>query len=340
MAGGADDAEQKEDGSITTTSLDLELFNYDAGGPHQAVGLRFPALDVPRGADIRVAHLQFTAAETGADPTTITITGQAADNAPSFTTALNEITSRPTTAASVDWPAPPWTAGSSGPSEASADVSAIVEEIVGRDGWASGNALALILTGNGERVALSHDVSPASSTRLHLEYQISLGPATLESITVAPASATIEQGQTQQFSATGSYSDGGSQDLTSTATWTSSDTTAATIDSTGLASGLAPGAAGITAALDGVTSNTATLTVTTPPATLESITVAPASATIEQGQTQQFSATGSYSDGGSQDLTSTATWTSSDTTAATIDSTGSLPGWPPAPPASPPPWTA
>ena len=147
-------------------------------------------------------------------------------------------------------------------------------------------------------------------------------PATLESITVAPASATIEQGQTQQFSATGSYSDGGSQDLTSTATWTSSDTTAATIDSTGLASGLAPGAAGITAALDGVTSNTATAHRHHAAGDARVDHRRPGQRHDRAGPDPAVQRHRSYSDGGSQDLTSTATWTSSDTTAATIDSTG------------------
>ncbi len=149
-------------------------------------------------------------------------------------------------------------------------------------------------------------------------------PPTLLSISVTPGSASIEQWQTQQFTATGSFDDGSTADLTSTATWASSDTAVATIDASGLATGVSVGTSNITASQDGVDSNTATLDVTAPPPppTLSSITVAPSSASIEQGQTQQFTATGTFSDGSSADVTSTATWASSDTAVATIDASG------------------
>jgi hypothetical protein len=144
--------------------------------------------------------------------------------------------------------------------------------------------------------------------------------ATLQSIAVAPASASIAAGESQAFSATGTYSDATTQDLTAQVTWTSGDPTVATIAATGLASGVGAGTTTITATLAGVTSNPAALTVTA--ATLQSIAVAPASASIAAGESQAFSATGTYSDATTQDLTAQVTWTSADTAVATIDTTG------------------
>jgi len=86
------------------------------------------------------------------------------------------------------------------------------------------------------------------------------GPPTLVSITVTPETATIPVGGTQQFTATGNYSDGSEADLTTIVTWTSLDPTVATIGSTGLATGLSIGEATIKATLDSL-SDTATLTV-------------------------------------------------------------------------------
>ena len=60
----------------------------------------------------------------------------------------------------------------------------------------------------------------------------------------------------------------------------------------------------------------------TPPATLSSIAVTPASATVQVGATQQFTATGTYSDGSTQNLTSTATWASTSTAVAGVSSAG------------------
>jgi hypothetical protein len=142
----------------------------------------------------------------------------------------------------------------------------------------------------------------------------------LVSIAVTPVSPSIAKGQTQQFTATGTYSDSSTQNLTTLAAWNSSNTATATITAAGLASGLAAGTSNITASLSGVTSPADVLTVTA--ATLQSIAVTPVSPSIAKGQTQQFTATGTYSDSSTQSLTSQATWTSSNTTTATITAAG------------------
>jgi len=90
---------------------------------------------------------------------------------------------------------------------------------------------------------------------------------TLASIAVTPANPGIAWGGTQQFTATGTYSDSTTQDITTSVTWSSSNTDVATISNTsgsnGLAASLASGASNITANLNGITSNTAQLTVST-----------------------------------------------------------------------------
>ena len=71
--------------------------------------------------------------------------------------------------------------------------------------------------------------------------------ATLLSVTVTPANSSIPPGKTEQFTAIGHYSDGTSQDLTSTATWASTTTSVATIAATGIATSVALGSTTITA---------------------------------------------------------------------------------------------
>ena len=141
----------------------------------------------------------------------------------------------------------------------------------------------------------------------------------LVSIAVTPANPSLAAGNQQQFAATGTYSDGSHQDLTSSATWTSSAPLVATISSTGLATAVAVGNTTIQATSGSINGSTS-LTVTA--ATLVSITVTPANPSIGVGGHQQFTATGTYSDGSHQDLTSSATWTSSAPSVATISSTG------------------
>jgi hypothetical protein len=89
-------------------------------------------------------------------------------------------------------------------------------------------------------------------------------PTALTSIAVTPANPAIMVGSTQPFTATGTYSDGTSQSLTSQATWASSRTAVATISSSGLATGVTAGVTTVSATLGSVSGNT-TLTIQPPP---------------------------------------------------------------------------
>jgi uncharacterized protein YjdB len=144
--------------------------------------------------------------------------------------------------------------------------------------------------------------------------------ATLTSITVTPSNPSIAVGGYQQFTATGNYSDGSHQDLTTTATWSSSYPAVATINTTGLATGVSAGNTTIAATYGSIYGSTG-LTVTGSPI-LVSIAVTPVNPSIAVGGHQQFTATGTYSDGSHQDLTTTATWSSSSPAVATINTTG------------------
>ena len=144
---------------------------------------------------------------------------------------------------------------------------------------------------------------------------------TLSSIAVTPAPASIEVGATQQFTATGTYSNGMTAVITSTVTWTSSSTANATISSGGLATGVAAGSTTITASLSGI-SGPAALTVTTAATTVTAIAVTPSGASFAMGGTQQFTATATYANNTTGNVSSTATWTVANTAVATIDSSG------------------
>src|SRR5439155_10169392 len=143
--------------------------------------------------------------------------------------------------------------------------------------------------------------------------------ANLTAIVISPAAATIAVNTAQQFTATGSYNDGSSRDLTSLVTWRSTSTATAIIDSNGLATGVAAGTTTITATLGSVTQST-TLTVSAP--TITSIAVTPVNLTLAIGINQQYAVTATYSDGSSQDLISGVTWTSSVPAVATINNSG------------------
>lgn len=150
-------------------------------------------------------------------------------------------------------------------------------------------------------------------------------PPRLISIAVTPFEAEVPFGATQQFTATGIFSDNTSRNISTAVTWISSNTTVATVDGSGLASSLAQGTTTISAVDPGTgissdaSARSAELVVL-PPA-LISISVTPSIWAMVVGSMQQFTATGSFSDGAQRNITSMVQWSSSGN-AVTIDGSG------------------
>lgn len=182
---------------------------------------------------------------------------------------------------------------------------------------ASKGAFSGLSVGTASITAVSGSLS--SSTTL------TVTAATLSSLAITPLNPSIARGTSRQFTATGTYSDNSTQNLTTAVAWYSSNTTVATISnagaSKGLATSLATGSTVISAATGSVSAST-TLTVTA--ATLVSIAVTPTNQSIASGASTQFTATGTYTDGSSQNLTANATWNSSALSVAQVsNATGS-----------------
>jgi trimeric autotransporter adhesin len=140
-------------------------------------------------------------------------------------------------------------------------------------------------------------------------------------LAISPLNGSVQPSTTQQFMATGTYSDNSTGDVTSQTEWKSSNPAIATITSAGLATGVAYGNTTISGDCQCYVVNTK-LTVSSQAATITSIAVTPATATISTGNTQQFVATATYSNGTTNAITSSATWTSSANAIATITSAG------------------
>ncbi|QNI30919.1 Ig-like domain-containing protein [Alloacidobacterium dinghuense] len=148
-----------------------------------------------------------------------------------------------------------------------------------------------------------------------------VSPAALVSIAVQGTSATVPLGVNAQFTATGTYTDGSTSDITSTASWTGLPAGIVNVAPNGLAASKAAGTATITATASGI-SGSNKLTVTS--ATLVSIAVHSPSAALPLGTNGQLGATGTYTDGSTADLTSTATWTSSPAGIVAVSSAGAV----------------
>ncbi len=151
--------------------------------------------------------------------------------------------------------------------------------------------------------------------------------ATVASIAIDPPSASMPEGTTRDFAATATFTDNSTQNVTTQATWGSSDRSVADVcNATSCTKGRVvansdAGSADITAGFGG---KMGTSTVTATAAVLQSIVVTPANATINQGSTQAYTATGHYSDGSSANITTMVTWSTLNSDVATITPAGGL----------------
>jgi hypothetical protein len=157
--------------------------------------------------------------------------------------------------------------------------------------------------------------------------KVFVSPAMLLKIAITPPSSTVPIGGTETLMALGGYSDGTTRDITSQVTWGTSDGTVATIANApgpaGTVTGVKVGMVGVTATLNGVVGMAGVGVVS---ATLQSITVSPANATLTAGLRASYTATGFYSDGSKADVTTQVTWTTGDTTVATISNVAGASG--------------
>ncbi len=159
-------------------------------------------------------------------------------------------------------------------------------------------------------------------------FVVTVTPASLVSIALTPPAPSVALGVNESFTATGTYSDNSTQNLTTQVTWTSATTGVATISNAsgtaGVAHPVAAGTTQISAALGSITSLSVTLTVT--PATLVSIAITPMGPSIPVAGSKQFIATGTYSDSSTQVLTTSVTWASSSTSVASISNASNTQG--------------
>ena len=150
---GLNDIEQEPSGVIKTGSPTLEL---RSGSTH--IGLRFPGVSIPRGSMVTNAWIQFEAASSQSAAQVSRITAAGTDNAASFSTSSHYLSNLEKTPESMTWDMLAWIGGQSGPAQKTPSIASVIQEVISRPGWESGNAPAIVLeyfSGADRRQAIS-----------------------------------------------------------------------------------------------------------------------------------------------------------------------------------------
>lgn len=187
--------------------------------------------------------------------------------------------------------------------------------------WASDTTASVTISSAGLATGIVSGIANITATMGGITSPIvTLTVVALKSIAITPNNpSNLKVGSNQQFMATGTFADGSTQDITSQVTWVSDAPDTAIFNHPGIVAGMSAGTATITASLNGITSSPVKLVVIS----LSSISVTPTSPpNLAVGATQQFTATGTFTNGSTEDVTSEVTWASDTPWTATISSTG------------------
>jgi len=172
IANGDDDVEERLDtNSMYLDSSDLELIN-DSGRGDQAVGLRFNNITIPQGVTITSADIQFTAKNSHSADTDLLIEVQDIDNAPAFVNVAGDLTDRTMSPVSQAWNnVESWTGGGV---YYSPGLSTLMQDMVDRSGWTTGNSMVFKITGSAgdRRRAWSYNGNSAAAAILHIDMTI------------------------------------------------------------------------------------------------------------------------------------------------------------------------
>jgi hypothetical protein len=177
-------------------------------------------------------------------------------------------------------------------------------------------------------LTVSGSFSPLTTvTAGSIQVTVIAAPA-LQSLVVSPGSiSSLADNVSQRITATATYVGGTVQDVTANTAWTSGSAATATVGTVDLAKGKV---VGVAAGSTFITANYGTLTLTVPVTvvarTVSSITISPGPSSVISGMQKAFTATATFSDNTTADVTESAVWASDKTTVAALADNVNQPG--------------
>ncbi len=161
-------AQENSNGQVTNNSNTVSL------GANQLSGFRFDYINIPQGAKITNAYIQFNSGTTQSINTNLTIYGEATADANVFVTSTQNIANRQRTQHSVGWQPASWVVNNAKQAQRSPDISSIIQEIISHNNWNNFNAMAFIVEGTGSRTVKTESNCNLSNPELIIDYYMPL----------------------------------------------------------------------------------------------------------------------------------------------------------------------
>lgn len=176
ISAGQNDVEESVSHGVLADSSDLELLCDTSRTPcpaatsdKQVIGLRFINVTIPQGATITNTYIEFTAKESKwKEPTYLIIQAENTDNSAAFSSS-NKVSTR-TLTPHIAWNSLPiWSKTKT--LHKTPDLAPIVQQVINRAGWTSGNPLTFVISGTGHRTAYSYNGDSKYAPRLVVTYK-------------------------------------------------------------------------------------------------------------------------------------------------------------------------
>ncbi|PVW14327.1 Ig-like domain-containing protein [Marixanthomonas spongiae] len=188
IANGDDDVEENDAGNLNFDSTDLEMVRDNGTGTgNQIVGMRFQNLDIPAGATITNAYIQFRSDETNSASADLLIYAEDSGNAAPFVDVANNVSGRNRVSGNVNWQPAAWNSqNQTGSAQRTPDLSSLLQQVVDHCNWQANNSSVFMIEGTGvsltdpnaKRVADSYNGSATHAPRLVYTYSYNAANAT------------------------------------------------------------------------------------------------------------------------------------------------------------------
>jgi hypothetical protein len=178
---GDDDVEESAvDGGLYTNSSDIELVYDGTTYGYQKIGLRFSSINIPQGAIINSAYIQFTVDEANTAAANLNFQIEnSADAEPYVESVINGVSARNYFSDVVNWSPPAWsTIDEAGLNQRSPELKSLIQKVTDNNEWVENNAIAFMVKGSGtslssttaKRVARAFESSAAKAPKLVVNF--------------------------------------------------------------------------------------------------------------------------------------------------------------------------